>query len=388
MGARVFISHRPADGAGVAIALAEELDGLFGDGQIVRIGAHRACEERWRDALAGTLDGPPILLAVVSPGPASGVDGPEDWALQEQLAAALAHGGLILPLLTDGVALAPDAALPAPFERLSRLPRLPLRQAEWTGDVARLGEDLRGLGLRPLAGTQPGTMPLPPSDEGPTTTPMPLENEPPATEVADADGGRRGILGMVGVAALLVAGWGVLRWQQRRAADLSGVWRGRIGLRDAPTSREGGLMLVTLAQKDRNVGLSSTVSIETDPQWLAVREAWRERTGSDLKQVIYRGEGEFVEAGESAARPPSAPASAGLAASAGSEPERARRVDPTLGMRRVVIAVQIAAPGAGGERIDQGMFRGVVDLGDQRIHGRLWLDSEQAERVVDLRRGD
>jgi len=241
---------------------------------------------------------------------------------------------------------------------------------------------------RQLAGTQPGTMPLPPSDEGPTTTPMPLENEPPATEVADADGGRRGILGMVGVAALLVAGWGVLRWQQRRAANLSGVWRGRIGLRDAPTSREGGLMLVTLAQKDRNVGLSSTVSIETDPQWLAVREAWRERTGSDLKQVIYRGEGEFVEAGESAARPPSAPASAGLAASAGSEPERARRVDPTLGMRRVVIAVQIAAPGAGGERIDQGMFRGVVDLGDQRIHGRLWLDSEQAERVVDLRRGD
>jgi len=57
-------------------------------------------------------------------------------------------------------------------------------------------------------------------------------------------------------------------------------------------------------------------------------------------------------------------------------------------MRRVVIAVRIAAAGVGGERIDQGTFRGVVDLGDQRIHGRLWLESEQAERVVDLRRGD
>jgi len=54
----------------------------------------------------------------------------------------------------------------------------------------------------------------------------------------------------------------------------------------------------------------------------------------------------------------------------------------------VVIAVLIVAPDAGGEKIDQGMFRGVVDLGDQRIHGRLWLESEQAERVVDLRRGD
>jgi hypothetical protein len=390
MGARVFISHRPGDGAGVAIDLAEELDALFGDGQIVRIAAHPAAEERWRDALAGTLDGPPILLAVVSPAPGSGAHGPDEWALQEQLAAALAHGGLILPLLTEGVAaLAPDVELPTPFDRLSRLPRLPLRQAEWAGDVARLGEDLRGLGLRPLAGTQPGTMPLPPPDEVPTTTPMPLEEaEPSANDVAAADGGRRGMLGMVAVAALLVAGWGVLRWQERRAADLSGVWRGRIGLRDAPTSRDGGLMLVTLAQKDRSVGLSSTVSIEADPQWQAVREAWRDRNGSELRQVIYRGQGEFIEAGESAAGAASAPAPVELAASAGSGPERARRVDPTLGMRRVVIALQIAAPGTGGERIDQGMFRGVVDVGDQRIHGRLWLESEQAERVVDLRRGD
>ena len=57
-------------------------------------------------------------------------------------------------------------------------------------------------------------------------------------------------------------------------------------------------------------------------------------------------------------------------------------------MRRVVINVHIAAPGASGEKIDEGLFRGAVDLGDQRIHGRLWLESEQAERVVDLRRGD
>ena len=107
-----------------------------------------------------------------------------------------------------------------------------------------------------------------------------------------------------------------------------------------------------------------------------------------MKQVIYRGEGEFIDEGESASKPASAPAQAASAALAKAEPERARRVDPTLGMRRVVIAVHIAAPGASGEKIDEGLFRGVVDLGDQRIHGRLWLESEQAERVVDLRRGD
>jgi len=54
----------------------------------------------------------------------------------------------------------------------------------------------------------------------------------------------------------------------------------------------------------------------------------------------------------------------------------------------MVITVHIAAPGASGEKIDEGLFRGVVDLGDQRIHGRLWLESEQAERVVELLRGD
>ena len=323
------------------------------------------------------------------PSRSAGEGAPADDALRAQLDAALAAGALILPLLGEGVAeLAPSADLPAPFERLSRLPRQPLRDAEWPGDIARLGEDLRGLGLRPMVGTQPGTMPLPLPDEGPTTTPMPLEEDPPAEE-AVADGGRRGLLGMATVALLLVGGWGAWRWQQRRAANLSGIWRARIGLRGAPTSREGGLMLVTLAQKDRSVGLSSTVGIETDPQWQGVREAWKERNGSELKQVVYRGEGEFIDEGESASKPASAPgrrpASAALAKA---EPERARRVDPTLGMRRVVIAVHIAAPGAGGEKIDEGLFRGVVDLGDQRIHGRLWLDSEQAERVVDLRRGD
>ena len=100
---------------------------------------------------------------------------------------------------------------------------------------------------------------------------------------------------MVTVGLLLVGGFGLWRWRQRRAANLSGVWRERIGLRGAGTSREGTLMLVTLAQKDRSVGLASTVGIETDPQWEAVRDAWKERTGGELKQVIYRGEGEFIE---------------------------------------------------------------------------------------------
>ncbi len=395
MSARVFISHRPGEAAGPATALTEELDAMFGDGQVVRIEANAGSQERWRDALAGTLGGTPILIALVTPVPSPGDGTAGDEVLHARIDAGLAAGALILPLLGDGVTdLAAKADLPTPFERLSRLPRQLLRKAEWPGDIARLAENLRGLGVRPLVTTQPGTMPLPSHDEGPPTTPLPADED--IIGDGDAvDGGRRGVLGMVSVGLLLVGGWGFWRWQQRRAANLTGLWHGRIGLRGAPTSREGGLMLVTLAQKDRNVGLSSTVGIETDPQWDSVREAWKERNGSELRQLIYRGEGEFIDEGEAASKPASAPAEPTEAASAGDTgaapqagPERARRIDPTLGMRRVVIAVRIAAPGVAGEKIDEGLFRGIVDLGDQRIHGRLWLESEQAERVVDLRRGD
>jgi hypothetical protein len=392
MSARVFISHRPGEAAALATALAADLDAMFGEDQVVRIAAHPACEERWREAVAGTLVGTPILIALVTPEAPPGAGTEDNAALRACLDAGLSAGALILPLLGDGVAdRAPGADLPAPFERLSHLPHRRLRNAEWPGDIARIAVRLRGLGVLPHATTHSGTMPLPLHDDGPSTTPMPIDEGGPGKEAA-ADGGRRGVLGMVTVGLLLVGGWGAWRWHQRRAANLTGIWRGRIGLRGAPTSGEGGLMLVTLAQKDRNVRLSSTVGIETDPQWEGVREAWKERNGSDLKEVIYRGEGEFIDEGEAAPKPASASTDAasagGSAAVSKADPERARRIDPTLGMRRVVIKVRIAAPGTSGEKIDEGLFRGVVDLGDQRIHGRLWLESEQAERVVDLRRGD
>jgi len=397
MAARVFISHRPHDAAG-ATALAGELDAMFGDGQIVRLAGDAASAARWRDALGGGPGEPPILLALVTAAApaAAGAPAADDTGLRAELDAGLAAGLVVLPLLGDGVAgLASEGELPTPFRRLSHLARLPMRQAEWPRDVAGLGETLRGLGVRPLATTLPGTMPLPLHDEGPSTTPMAPEEELLPADEAGADGGRRGLLGMVAVGALLVGGWGLWRWRQRKAADLSGIWHGRIGLSGAPTSREGGQMLFSLTQKGNNVGLSSTVGIENDPQWEAVRDAWKERTGGDLRQVIYRGEGEFIDEGEGATRPASEPAAASDAASAGSakgDTDPARRiVDPTVGMRRVVINVRIAALGttsATGEKLDDGLFRGIVDLGDQRIHGRLWLESEQAERVVDLRRGD
>lgn len=363
MGPRVFICHRPGDAAGEATALARDLASLLGEGQAVRLGADPDSAERWREALAGAPGNAPILLALVTPRPApdDAVSADDVGLLRARLDAGLAAGIPLLPLLGDGVAeIAPDAALPPPFHRLSHLARQPLRPSAWLGDLARLGETLHALGVRPLSSTVPDAEPLPARNEGPITTPMPLDADRPVVAAAGADTDRRGVLGLATVALLLAGAAGAWLWRQRRPTDLSGPWRARIGLRGESTSRDGTPMLVTLAQKDRGVALSSVLDIASDPQWEPLRESWKKRNGGELRQLIYRGEGELVDD------------------EAGSRG----------GLHWVRISVQITTPGVGSETIDSGQLRGVIDRGDQSIHGRLWLESEQAERVVDLRRGD
>ena len=193
-------------------------------------------------------------------------------------------------------------------------------------------------------------------------------------------------VGVAAVALLAIGGWSAWRWQQRRAAtSLSGPWRARIGARGAPNSRDGELMIFTLDQDGQSLRLaSSAVDIERNPEWQNYRDFWKQRTGNDLTRVFYRGEGKIVADDDEAI------AEAGVETASG--PARARKPDPArqtrpVTVRRVVIAIHIATPGSDGETIDEGALRGIVDAEEQRIHGRLWLNSEQAERVVDLRRG-
>ena len=112
-------------------------------------------------------------------------------------------------------------------------------------------------------------------------------------------------------------------------------------------------MRVTVTQKDRSVGLAQHRRHRDRPA-MGRRARCLEGSApaSELKQVIYRGEGELVDedetprSGERLRTPLLRP----------SAPGPIRR-----GARRVVITVHIAAPGASGEKIDEGLFRGVVD---------------------------
>ena len=419
MTARVFISYRSSDGADKATALARDLDAMFGDDQIFLDKEDLAAGSRWRDDIAAALGNAPILLVLVTPHYLGGhdaagqrcIDRADDPA-RDELEAGIAAKARIIPLLCDGVTEMPPASeLPSPFNQLCELQWGRLRAYDWRTDMGRLADDLSELGLTPRPLSMPGTIPVPLHE--PITTPMPLDSPAaaPSERAGVADEGRRSILGIAAVAVLALGGWGLLRWRQRRAAMLTGPWRTRIGARGAPTSREGELMIVTLAQEGDTLRLaSSAVDIERNPEWENYRDFWKQRTGNDLTRIFYRGEGKIIRdedgfvAGTPAPIAPPAPASASSgadddtqeAASASApkgkskpklKPESQRLPPLPVALRRVVIDVHIATPGSDGETIDEGVFRGIVDTDDQWIHGRLWLRSEQAERVMDLRRG-
>ena len=413
MTSRVFISYRSSDGADKATALARDLDSMFGDDQIFLDKEDLAPGSRWRDGIAAALGNAPILLVLVTPHYLGAVDAAgqrcierADDPARDELEAALAAKAHVIPLLCDGVTALPAASeLPSPFNQLCELQWGRLRAYDWRADMGRLADDLSTLGLTPRPLSMPGTIPVPLQE--PTTTPMPLDAPGSAAPAHQdiADEGRRSVFGVVAIAVLGLGGWGLWRWRQKRAALLSGPWRARIGTRGAPTSREGELMIVTLVQDGENLRLtSSALDIEHDPEWENYRDFWKQRTGDDLTRVFYRGEGKVLRDDEgfdasvpaaAAVEPPASAASdaeeggAGNAASAPppkKKPQPVRLPPRPVALRRVVVDVHIATPGSDSGTIDEGVFRGIIDTDDQWIHGRLWLRSEQAERVMDLRR--
>ena len=106
---------------------------------------------------------------------------------------------------------------------------------------------------------------------------------------------------------------------------------------------------------------SSAVDIERDPDW------------QNYRDVLAAEEGP-------AAQPRLLPRRR-----RGRERPRRTRADAPPGPRRILLSVHVDVP-EGGTPIDTGALRGTIDPDGNRIRGRLWLDSEQGERVVDLRR--
>jgi len=381
MTARVFISYRTSDGADKATALARDLDALFGQEQIFLDKDDLPAGSRWRDEIARALADAPILLVLVTPNYLGAHDSAgkrcierEDDPVRDELATALAANAHVIPLMCDGVTETPSAAsLPTPFDQLAERTWRRLRAYDWREDLARLSDDLRAIGVVPR------------------TTPAPLGSAPlPLTALEEAEGaaardgiGRRlALLG--GAVVLLGGGFAAWHWSEKakeeqeekaekekaekaekekaeKAASLAGRWRANIGKKGATTSRDGEIVNVTIQQEGESLRVaSSVVDIEQDPDWQKSRALWQARFGQPLNKVFYRGEGVLQR-------------------------DEVTAPDAPPGPHRVLLSVHVDAP-QGGDPIATGALRGAIDPDGNRIRARLWLNGEQGERFVDLRR--
>ncbi|MBV9892436.1 MAG: hypothetical protein JO090_16330, partial [Rhizobacter sp.] len=315
----------------------------------------------WRDEIARTLERSAILLVLVTPNYLGARDAQgrrcierEDDPPRDELEAGLAANAQIIPLMCDGVSAIPAASdLPKPFDQLCERTWRRLRAYDWREDLARLAADLRALGLVPR--TTPGEF---------GSVPLPLAGEL-AGLAREPTRARRWLLAALGAVVLAggIAGWRWQRHEKNKGPNLAGRWRAIVGRRGATSSRDGEVIMVSIAQEGAKLRItSSAVDIERDPDWENYRDFWKQRTGTALKHVIYRGDG-LIRGDE----------------------DDVVAADAPPGPRQILVAVRVDPP-EGGEAIDTGALRGAIDPDANRIRGRLWLNSEQAERVVDLRR--
>jgi hypothetical protein len=253
MAARIFISYRSADGADKATALARELGRVFGEAQVFIDKDDLTAGVRWADEVAQALQARPVLLLLVTPGllalnPATGqrlLDDPQA-PVRREITAALAAGAVVVPVLCDGVDALPPG-LPPPLDALGERTWRRLRAYDWAGDLRRIQQDLRALGLQPQRRVGP----------------------------------RRAVLG--GVVLLSALAGGLWWWQRPPAEPLTGRWQGRIGADD---------VVLELQRDGETLHLESTpIEIRQRADWAEYRQFWRERGQGELDTVRWRGTG-------------------------------------------------------------------------------------------------
>lgn len=266
MTARIFISYRSSDGKDKATALARDLGAVFGDAAVFLDKDDLRGGSRWRAEVQQLLDQRPVLLLLMTPQLLSAIDSagrlriedPDD-PVRRELADALEANAQIVPLLCDGFDASPAAnELPPPFDQIGERTWRKLRAYDWQGDVQRLIDDLRALGVPALVATEP--------------------------VVARPASPRRGwlVAGLAGLAAAGIAVWFTLR--PSAPQGVTGEWATTV---DGQPS----MSFVFRFEADKLVLTSKPVPIADRADWAEYRAFWRERGGAELTHIVYRGEG-------------------------------------------------------------------------------------------------
>lgn len=351
MAARIFISYRTSDGMDKATALARDLGEVFGDDQVFIDKSDLRGGSVWRQEVDHALSERPVLLLLLTPQLLGAADEAgalritqADDPVRRELTEALAAKAEIIPLLCDGLDAAPrTATLPAPFDQIGERTWRRLRAYDWQHDLQLLIADLQALGVQPLV---------------PRAAPTPAEPEPPRD--------RRTTWMMAGlaliVAVLAVAFW---QWNARTADEAQAMRLGLTGDWTAQVDSNPPFGL-TFRQDGARLELTSTpVAIAALPEWQAYRQSWRERTGSALDHVVYRGEG-------TVRTDPGAPVSIDVAWRLESQPGGVRIDSGNLS------ATSSAAPAEGASA--------PAAAWQAPMAGRLWSNADQADRAIKLER--
>lgn len=338
MSARIFISYRTADGLDKATALARDLGEVFGDEAVFLDKDDLRGGSAWRNEIHRTLDARPVLLLLVTPHLISAVDGhgqprigDADDPVRRELEIALEAGARVIPVLCDGLDGPPDTgSLPPPFDRIGELTWRRLRAYDWEHDIARLIDDLKAIGVTPLAAAS-----------GSVRSPRTL------VETAKTGPSRR-MLVASGLLAIAIAA-ALWMFARRGATDsVAGNWRAQLW--------QGEQVMLVLSEQGDTVTLASApIFIVERPDWADYRRFWRERGSGELDAIMYRGEGRRIDA---------------------------PGVEPALDIGFRVLS----SPESGAAAIDGGNLSLRLSADGRTLTGRIWLNGAQADQAAVLTR--
>ncbi|MEO8080452.1 MAG: toll/interleukin-1 receptor domain-containing protein [Caldimonas sp.] len=162
--AQIFISYRREDAAGYARAIYDELARRFGADRVFMDVDDIAAGQPFDEAIRRAVGASSVLLVLIGrrwlgerEGTLARINEPGDFVRQE-VAAGLARGMRVIPLLLDGATMPTEAQLPDELRALSRRNALELDNARFAADIERLtGAVRQSLGEAPRGKAAPGT---------------------------------------------------------------------------------------------------------------------------------------------------------------------------------------------------------------------------------------
>ncbi len=142
--AQIFISYRREDAAGYARAIYDELARRFGAGRVFIDVDDIAAGQPFDEAIRRAVGASSVLLVLIGrrwlgerEGTLARINEPGDFVRQE-VAAGLARGMRVIPVLLDGATMPGESQLPDELRALSRRNALELDNARFAADIERL----------------------------------------------------------------------------------------------------------------------------------------------------------------------------------------------------------------------------------------------------------